>query len=416
MNILFLCQYYPPEPGAPAARTHEHAREWASQGHEVTVVCGIPNHPDGVVPFEYQRQFIYEEEREGVRVLRCWFLVAPNQGRIRRSIAFISFMLTSLFWALVRGGHADVVVATSPQLLCGLAGYLVSLAKRCPFVLEVRDLWPKQIVDLGAIRNRSLIALLYRLEWFLYGRAHTIVTVAEAATRDIVDRGINPKKVHTITNAIDLHFFTPKPPVGAIRHRYGWSEELKLIMYIGTHGISQGLETVLDAALILRERTDLRFIFVGAGAERHTLFHKATTMALNNVEFIPSQPRADMPDFYAAADICLVPLKRRDIFLTNIPSKMFEIMACARPIILGVEGQARQVLEEAGAGVAVPPEDSTALANNIITLADNPDLCRRYGESGRRHVETHYNRASKAQCFLELLESVVDAAYASGEN
>lgn len=407
MKILFLCQYYPPEPGAPAARTHEHAREWVRMGHDVTVVCGIPNHPDGVVPLTYRDHFVYDELHEDVRVLRCWFLTAPNQGRIRRSLAFISFMFAALFWALARGGRADVVMATSPQLLCGLAGYLVALTKRCPFVLEVRDLWPQQIIDLGVLHNRHIIKQLYALEWFLYEKAKAVVTVAEAAKRDIVERGIPSEKVYTITNATDLNFFQPKPREGGLRYRYGW-RDLTLVMYIGTHGLSQGLEVVLESAKLLQEQTNLRFVFVGSGAERQALMQRAAAMELTNTEFIPSQPREEMPDFYAAADICLVPLKRRDIFLTNIPSKMFEIMACGRPMILGVEGQAKQLLQEAGAGIAVPPEDAQALARAIASLAEHPEQCQLYGNAGRKHMEEHYSRSSRAQALLHILADTAD--------
>ena len=403
MKILFLCQYFPPEPGAPAARTHEHAREWARLGHDVTVVCGIPNHPDGVVPLSYRHRFVYEEFMDNIRVLRCWFLVAPNAGRVRRIVAFISFMMAAMFWSIVKGGRAEVVMATSPQLLCGLAGWFVSLTKRAPFVFEVRDLWPQQIVDLGVLTNARLIRFLRWLEHFLYRKARAIVVVAEATRQELVNRGIPPEKVHTITNAIALDVFRPKPRMGDMRYRYGWGERT-LVMYIGTHGLSQGLETVLDAAFQFREDRDIHFVFVGSGAEREKLMQYASERDLANVEFIPSQPRQDMPDFYSAADICLVPLKRRDVFLTNIPSKMFEIMACARPIVLGVEGQARQLLEEAGAGIAVPPEDASALAASILQLAGDADTCARLGESGRRYVEVHCNRARKAQDLLEILQ------------
>ncbi len=403
MKILFLCQYFPPEPGAPAARTHEHAKEWVRNGHEVTVVCGIPNHPDGEVPLNYRHNFVYEEVLDDIRVLRCWFLVAANAGRVRRSVAFISFMLAALYWSVVKGGRADVVMATSPQLLCGLSGYGVALVKRALFVFEVRDLWPRQIIDLGVLRNPWLIALLRGVERFLYRKASVIITVAEAARRELVQSGVPPEKIHTITNAIALDVFTPQPRLGAMRYRYGWGER-NLVMYIGTHGLSQGLETVLAAARELEEREDLHFVFVGSGAERESLINTAEKDGLKNVEFIPNQPRPDMPEFYAAADICLVPLKQREVFLTNIPSKMFEIMACARPIILGVEGQGREILEAAGAGVAVPPEDPHALAEAIRALADDPEARRRYGENGRRYVEKASNRAEKARELIDIVQ------------
>jgi len=403
MKILFLCQYFPPEPGAPAARTHEHAKEWVRMGHEVTVVCGIPNHPDGEVPLNYRHNFVYEEVLDDIRVLRCWFLVAANAGRVRRSVAFISFMLAALYWSVVKGGRADVVMATSPQLLCGLSGYGVALVKRALFVFEVRDLWPRQIIDLGVLRNPWLIALLRGVERFLYRKASVIITVAEAARRELVQSGVPPEKIHTITNAIALDVFTPQPRLGAMRYRYGWGER-NLVMYIGTHGLSQGLETVLAAARELEDREDLHFVFVGSGAERESLIKTAEKDGLKNVEFIPNQPRPDMPEFYAAADICLVPLKQREVFLTNIPSKMFEIMACARPIILGVEGQGREILEAAGAGVAVPPEHPHALAEAIRALADDPEARRRYGENGRRYVEKASNRAEKARELIDIVQ------------
>ncbi|HOH31956.1 MAG TPA: glycosyltransferase family 4 protein, partial [Candidatus Hydrogenedentes bacterium] len=195
----------------------------------------------------------------------------------------------------------------------------------------------------------------------------------------------------------------PQPRLGAMRYRYGWGER-NLVMYIGTHGLSQGLETVLAAARELEDREDLHFVFVGSGAERESLIKTAEKDGLKNVEFIPNQPRPDMPEFYAAADICLVPLKQREVFLTNIPSKMFEIMACARPIILGVEGQGREILEAAGAGVAVPPEDPHALAEAIRALADDPEARRRYGENGRRYVEKASNRAEKARELIDIVQ------------
>ncbi|NLN94204.1 MAG: glycosyltransferase family 4 protein [Candidatus Hydrogenedens sp.] len=407
MKILFLCQYFPPEPGAPAARTHEHTREWVRQGHDVTVICGIPNHPDGEVPRAYKRDFIYEEIHDDVQVLRVWFYVTPNRGKIRRSISFLSFMFASLFWGIFRGGRADVVVATSPQLLCGAAGYLLSRIKRCPFVFEVRDLWPDQIVDLGVIRNQRIITWLRKLESFLYEKAAAIVTVAEAVRQKLIERGLPPGKVHTITNAIALDIFAPRDRIGTMRHRYGWSENF-LVMYIGTHGMSQGLETVIAAAEKLQDVEGLRFVFVGAGAERENLMALAGEKGLENVEFIPAQPRAETPDFYAAADLCLVPLKKKEVFLTNIPSKMFEIMACARPILLGAEGQARELLEAANAGVAYAPEDADALVEAVRVFHNDPDQGRLFGENGRRYVEQHCNRALKAQEMLDVLFSTTE--------
>jgi len=408
VRILFFCQYFPPEVGAPAARTHEHARRWVERGHEVTVMCGLPNHPDGVVPAAYRDRWLYREEVDGIQVLRCWFFVAPNRGVFKRCLSFLSFMISAIGFGIAATGKCDVVIGTTPQMLCALGGYLVACVKRRPFVLEVRDLWPKHIVDLGTITNPVIIRGLQRLEILLYRRSKAVVTVSEASRRHIEERGIAPEKLFTVTNGIDENFFVPKAKNG-FRASHGWRDKF-VVLYIGTHGLSQGLGTILDAAAQLADEPRYQFVFVGSGAEWEGLRADAARRALSNTAFLPSQPKAAMPDFYAAADVCLVPLKKRDVFRYNIPSKMFEIMACARPIILGAEGQARQLLEEADAGIAVEPENATAYREAIQHLAGDAALCEHFGAKGRAHVVAHYTRDRKADAFLECLGRVVEEA------
>ncbi len=408
MRILFFCQYFTPEVGAPAARTHEHARRWVERGHQVTVLCGLPNHPDGIVPPAYRGKWLCRETIDGIRVLRCWFIVAPNKGVFKRCVSFLSFMVSAVGFGIFVTGKCDVVVGTTPQMLCALGGYLVSRVKRRPFVLEVRDLWPKHIIDLGAITNSVVIRGLQRLELFLYRHSRAVVTVSEASRRFIEGRGIVPEKLFTVTNGIDETFFVSKKKNG-LRASRGWSDKF-VVLYIGTHGLSQGLETILDTAELLAGDSRFHFVFVGSGAEWGGLREDARARGLCNAEFLPNQPKTAMPDFYAAADACLVPLKKRDIFRFNIPSKMFEIMACARPIILGAEGQARQLLGEADAGIAVDPENALAYRDAIMRLAAEPALCERFGANGRAHVVAHYTRNSKADEFLECLERVIEDA------
>jgi len=403
VRILFLSQYFPPEVAAPASRTYEHARHWVACGHEVTVICGLPNHPEGIVPPEYRGRLLFRENLDGISVLRCWLYATPNRGVIRRSLGFLSFMISAIFFGIFFSGRCDVVAATSPQLLCGLAGYIVSVFKRRPFVLEVRDLWPKQIIDLGVLKNRVAIRLLSGLEMFLYRRARGVVTTAEATTAEIASRGIAPGKLCTITNGIDETFFTPGGRNTPWRAEQGWGDAI-VVLYIGTHGLSQGLTTILETAEILRERADIRFVLAGMGAERDLLIARAAQMGLENVSFPPRQPRERMPECYRSADVCLVPLRRCETFLYNIPSKMFEIMACGRPIVLGVQGQAQRLLEAAGAGIAVEPENPRAYADAILKLAEDANLRRTFGESGRAHVVANYSRRRKADDYIAWLE------------
>ena len=409
MRILFLCQYFPPEMGAPAARTFEHARQWVKSGHSVTVVCGKPNHPDGVIPPKYRGSLLYRESIEGVDVLRCWLYATPNRGVFKRSISFLTFMLSAMFFGSFFSGRCDVVVATSPQLLCGLAGFVVSLLKRRPFVFEVRDLWPKQIIDLGAVKNPLVIGLLSWAELFLYSRAKAVVTVAPATRDEIAARGIPQEKLFTVTNGINERFFTPQDRHTAIRETFGWGEDI-VVMYIGTHGLSQGLTTIVGVAEALKERTGLHFVFVGQGAEREMLMEQAHMKKLVNVQFLPMQSKEKMPEFYASADICLVPLKKRDYFLYNIPSKMFEIMACARPIVLGVKGQALELLQEAQAGIPVEPEDAQSYVDAILRLADDAALRAKLGSNGREYVLRHYTRKVKAEDYARYLTRIVNKA------
>jgi len=392
--------------GAPAARTHEHARRWVELGHEVTVVCGLPNHPDGIIPEKYRGRLLYREQIDGINVLRCWLYTTPNRGVFKRSISFMSFMLSSMFFASLFSGPCDVVVATSPQMLCGFAGYFVSRVKRRPFVLEVRDLWPKQIIDLGAVKSPFIIGLLSWVEMFMYRKAAAVVTVAPATTDEIASRGIPREKLFTITNGINEQFFLPQDRQSPPRAAHGWGEDV-VVLYIGTHGLSQGLATILDTAKMLLPRKDIRFVFAGTGAEREMLIDRARDMGLSNVTFLTMQTKDNMPGFYAAADICLVPLKNREVFLYNIPSKMFEIMACARPIVAGVLGQARALLLESGAGLAIEPEDPAAYRDAILKLADDPALRQDLGRQGRDHVVAHYSRSQKAADYIACLETVV---------
>lgn len=406
MRILFLCQYFPPESNAPASRTFEHARHWVRMGHEVTVVCGLPNHPDGIIPEKYRGTVLYREEMDGIRVLRCWLYVTPNRGVIRRSLSFFSFMLSALFFGAFFTGRCDVVAATSPQMLCALAGYVVSWIKRRPFVLEIRDLWPKQIIELGAVTRPLIIGMLSQIELFMYRRACAIVTVAGATRELIHERGIPLEKIHTITNGIDEDFFRPMDRMTPMRKAYGWDNK-NIVMYIGTHGMSQGLETILDTAQLLANRPEIHFVFAGSGAERDALIARARQLNLPNIQFLPMQPKELMPECYATADICLVPLKKRDVFLYNIPSKMFEIMACARPIVLGVEGQAKRLLEEAESGLAVEPENPHAFAEAILRLTEDENLRQRLEENGRRHVVALYTRKQNAYRYIDCFNTLL---------
>lgn len=406
MRVLFISQYFPPEMGAPAARTWELARRWVAAGASVTVVTAIPNHPTGVIPEAYRGARLFEEEIEGVRVIRTWIYAAPNRGFWRRSLNYVSFMCSSLLQGLRRAGPVDVVVATSPQFLVGVSGWIASLRNQVPFVFEVRDLWPDSIVELGVMREGLTLDALRRIEMMLYRAAARVVGVAYSTRDELQRRGVAPEKIVIIPNGADATAFPDVEKYNGIRESLDLERKF-VVSYVGTHGLAHGLETVLYSARDLRSNPDIAFLFVGDGAERERLQQLAAELQLDNVHFVGVQPRERVPAYLASSDVSLVPLRRKPLFQKVLPSKMFEIMGCSRPVILGVEGEARAAVEEAGAGLCVTPEDPAALSRAILTLYADPRLADEMGRRGRGFVESNFSRDRLAAQYLDLLREVV---------
>ncbi|MDQ3224336.1 MAG: glycosyltransferase family 4 protein, partial [Gemmatimonadota bacterium] len=384
MRILFLSQYFPPEMGAPAARVFELSREWAALGHDVTVLTGFPNHPNGVIPPEYRGSWVRKELVAGVKVVRAPVYATPNSGKVRRSASYISYAASATLLGPMLVSRPDVVIATSPQLLTGVAGWVLSLLQRVPFVFEVRDIWPQSIVAVGALpQNHPAIWALERLELQLYARAKRIVVVTDSFVDELSARGVPREKLKVIKNGVDLELFKPSARENAVRSELGLRPSDFMCLYVGTHGMAHGLSTMIEAADRVRERQDIRFVFVGEGADKPALKKLAAEKQLRNVTFVDKQSRERIPEFLAASDLNLVLLRDTPLFRTVLPSKIFEIMGSGRPIALGVDGEARELLAAAGAGVFVPPEDAGRLAEEIVRLAGQRGDLVRMGMSGR---------------------------------
>ncbi|WP_438005608.1 glycosyltransferase family 4 protein [Sorangium sp. So ce321] len=415
MRILYVSPYFPPEAGAPAARVSELSRAWRRAGHEVTVLTGMPNHPTGVIPPEYRGRLRIEEDFHGVRVLRTWIYAAANRGKVRRSLAYGSFALSALTLAQHELPRADVLIATSPQFLTAVAGYGIAKLRGLPFVFEVRDLWPESIVAVGALPEaHALVRGLTLVEEHLYRAADEIVVVTRSFRERLVARGVPADKIDVIRNGVDLGRFTPSSRATPLRAELGFGDRL-VVAYVGTHGMAHGLSAVLDVAHGLRDRDDIRFLFVGDGAERASLEARARELGLSSVTFLGARPRDAMNEVYATADICLVPLRKTELFQTVIPSKIFEILAMERPIVISVDGEARSIIEEAQAGLFAPPEDVAAMTRAILDLASDPDRRRRMAEAGRAYVTRSFDRDTLARDYVEVLERVVRRAGSRGE-
>ncbi len=404
MRILFFSHYYTPEVNAPASRTSDHCRAWAAQGHEVTVVTCAPNHPRGKIYPGYRNRLYQTERLDGVGVVRVWTLLAANEGFVRRILNYVSY-LVSVVIVLPFLPRTDVIVSTSPQFFCGLAGLFARLFKRAPWVLEIRDLWPESIVAVGAMRKGLSIRLLEWLEGFAYRQADAIVSVTRSFAPHIVKRCGNPGKIAVLINGADLNAYVRSDNGASIRRALGL--EGKFVgAYVGTHGLAHGLTTILDAAELLKPDRRFAFLMVGDGAERERLQVERAARGLDNVLILGQRPKAEMPGFWCATDASLILLKRSDTFKKVLPSKMAEAMAMQCPIILGVEGEAREILEEAEAGIAIAPEDARQLADAMLRLADDPALAASYGKAGRAFAVVNFDRARVAARYLELLKDV----------
>lgn len=411
MKILYISQYFPPEMGAPAARAVELSKHWAAAGHEVTVLTGFPNHPTGVVPLAYRdklRRLVVREQVNGIHVVRSWLLPFPNRKAYERMLNYSSFSVSAAITGLFLS-RPDVVIATSPQLLVGLSGWWLARWKRVPFVFEVRDLWPESLAAVGMSDGNSLLhRSLARIAGFLYRWSDRIVVVTPAFEDYLVERLHVPRqKIAVVENGVETDLFAPG--AGATVRRELEAEGKFVVSYIGTMGMAHGLETILEAAAQLRSANpEIVFLVLGEGAEKERIVASARELGLDNLRFIDQQPREKIPSYICASDVCLVLLKKSDIFKTVIPTKMLEFMACARPVILGVDGQARAILEEARGGLVVEPENAAALVDAIRYLAANPEIAGKFGRNGREYIVRKFSRRQTAEKYICVLESLLN--------
>ncbi len=403
MHVLFLSHYFPPEVNAPASRTFEHCRQWVRDGHRVTVVTCAPNHPRGQVYPGYRNRLFTREEKDGITIVRVWTYVTANEGFLKRTLNYVSYMAAAIVAAPFLQ-NADIVLSTSPQFFNGLAGYVVSRMKRAPWVLEIRDLWPESILAVGAIKNRFIIHLLEWLELFAYRQADRIVPVTDAFQRYIEGKGIPKEKITVIKNGADLTLYKPVTGTNRLAESLGIQGKF-VAAYLGTHGMAHHLETVLHAAQRLREYPDIVLVLAGDGAERQRLAALRNELGLDNVLMLDQQPKEQMPWLWALSDVSLILLKKSDLFKTVIPSKIFESMAMEKPIVLGVEGESADIVRAADAGYCIEPENAEELADRLLQLRESEDLRRRFGRNGRIHVRAHYDRLVLARRFEELLKA-----------
>jgi colanic acid biosynthesis glycosyl transferase WcaI len=401
-HILFVTPYYPPEKTPPAIRISETAQCLVQRGYQVTVLTTFPNFPSGIVPQEYRGHRVRREVRNEVNIVRVWSYITPNKGFLRRILGQLSFGCISPLFGWKYVGSPDVIIVESPPLFDAMAGRLLAWGKHCPYIFTVADLWPEVAVQLGMLRNRFLIQLAQWLEWSTYRRASLVWAVTQGIRDKLIARGLAPEHIFLLTNGVDVTRFRPIPRDQA-RVELGWDDRYT-VLYAGTHGLVYALSTLLDAAEKLLERSDIHFVLVGDGVTRADLMRQARIRHLDNVTFLDPQPHERMPLLFASADACVIPLRNVSMALVTLPAKVFEIMACARATLLGVDGEARRLVEqEAGAAIYVEPENVDALVSAILYLFEHPEVADTLGQNGRAFVEARFDR----QKLVETLEEQI---------
>jgi glycosyltransferase involved in cell wall biosynthesis len=409
MKILFFTDNFPPESNAPAIRTFEHTREWVKAGHEVTIVTCAPNFPLGKVYDGYSNGFYQTEAIDGIKVVRVWSYIAANEGAFKRTMDYLSFMVSATIVALFLP-RPDVVVGTSPQLFATVAAWLTAKFKRRPYVFELRDLWPDSILAVGAIQEKGFwLTRLENFVSFLYRQADLIVPVTNAFVRTLEDQRVPAHKIVVVTNGIEPGSHTIAEDRDAVRKKWGIPADAFVGAFIGTLGMAHGVSTILEAAEKSRADASLHYVIMGNGADKDKIRQLASDKRLDNVTLIDGQPRQGALDVLGAIDVSLVLLKNTPLFETVIPSKIFEAMEFQKPILLGVRGESADIVAtQTQSGIAFTPEDADEMLTHLRDLRDNPDKCAEYGARGRAAVENSFRRTRLAAKMLRALETLVE--------
>lgn len=405
MKILFLTDNFPPEVNAPANRSFEHCLQWVKEGMEVTIITCVPNFPKGKVFDGYKNKWKQIEYIQGIKVIRVWSYISANEGFIKRIFDYISFSLTSFIAGLFI--KTDIIIATSPQFFTALSGRWLSFFKRRPWVMEVRDLWPESIVAVGAMKKNIIISFFEWLEMRLYKNADRIIVVTDTFKDKISKRGILASKISVHKNGANVEMYKPQGKDPDILKETGLEEKF-IFAYIGTHGMAHALDFVLHSVGKLQQSyPQFHFLFIGDGAEKNNLLTLRDRLKLKNVTMLPSVPKDQVVKYLSVMDVALVNLRKSDTFKLVIPSKIFEAAAMRKPILLGLEGETKELIEAYNAGICFEPENEQDFLEKVVQISqENIYYSCKIGCS---ELSVDFNRNNIAKQMLEDIVKVVAA-------
>jgi glycosyltransferase involved in cell wall biosynthesis len=402
LNLLFITDNFPPEVNAPATRTYEHCIEWVKSGIDITVITCFPNFPEGKLFKGYHNKLYQIEYIGGIRVIRVLTYITANDGLFRRTFDYVSFGIAAFITGLFIS--TDLIIATSPQFFAAISARCLGFFRRKPWVMEVRDLWPESILTVGAMKDNFIIRYFEKLEMKLYHSARHIVTVTDTFKARIVNRGIDPDKISVIKNGANHILFTPREKNEAILSELSLKDKF-IAGFIGTIGMAHKLDFIIAAAEKITDPS-IHFLFVGAGAEKKNMGDLIERKKPRNVTLLGLIPKESVPEYLSIIDVSLINLRKGETFKTVIPSKIFESSAMEKPILLGVDGEARQIVESYPAGLFFEPENETDFLEKLYRLKIDNALYSRLKE-GCRQLAIDYDRVKLAAQMGNLLRSLI---------
>lgn len=402
IKILFLTDNFPPECNAPATRTYEHITEWIKDSDmEVTVITCFPNFPDGKIYAGYKNKLYKKETYNNIEVIRVWSYMSSNSGFIKRILDYLSFALMAFIVGLFC--KFDIIIATSPQFFTTWSGYGLSKCKRRPWIFELRDIWPESIKTVGAMKDGVIIKILEKIELYLYKNCDKVIAVTQAFKTNLISRGINPTNVDVVTNGSNLELFTPRQKDYNLLKKSNLENKF-VVGYIGTHGMAHSLDFIVNSIKDIEDES-IHFLFVGNGAMKQTIVNLANKMDLKNITFLDPIGKNDVPKYLSICDISLAPLKKDDNFKTVIPSKIFEASAMLKPTLLGVDGQAKEIIEKYGAGIYFEPENKDDFIDKLFKLKN--DTIYKDCQNGCKKLASDFDRKVLARNMLDIIKDIV---------
>jgi len=401
MNILFITDNFPPEVNAPATRTYEHCQEWIKQGAKITIITCFPNFPHGKIYNGYKNKLYQKEMIDGIEVIRVWSYMTSNSGFLKRVLDYLSFASMAFFVGLFR--KYDVIIATSPQFFTTWAAYGLSKIRRKPWIFELRDLWPESIKTVGAMKQGKAIDFLEKVELGLYKDADKVVAVTDAFKTNLMNRGIDANKIAVVTNGSNMDLFSSREKNKSILEKTNLKDKF-IVGYIGTHGLAHSLDFIVESIKMIEDK-DIHFLFIGDGAMKEKIIKIAFDLHLDNITFLDSISKNEVPEYLSIVDVSLAPLKKSDTFKTVIPSKIFEASAMQIPTLLGVQGQAQEILEKYGAGLCFLPENAEDFIEKILLLKNDKTLYKKC-QIGCSKLANNFDRKLLANKMLNAIINI----------